>query len=73
MKKTRDYSFLLALIATPILIYLYFLNWRTNVIYGDDINIFLYQSGPHSLGDKINMDLSSRSTGLFMDWLYSSW
>src|SRR5450432_3926447 len=58
MQKKQDYPFLLMLIATPVLIYLYFLNWKTHVIYGDDISIFLYQTGPHTLADKINMDVA---------------
>ncbi len=58
MKKKQDYLFLLALIATPVFIYLYFLHWKTNVIYGDDVSIYLYQTGPHSLGDKIDMDVA---------------
>jgi hypothetical protein len=57
MKKTPDYSFLLVLIATPVLIFLYFLKWRTSTIYGDDVSLYLYQTGAHSLTDKINMDL----------------
>jgi hypothetical protein len=58
MQKKPDYLFLLALIVTPVLIYLYFLHWKTHVIYGDDVSIFLYQTGLHNLGDKIDMDVA---------------
>lgn len=57
MRKTRNYSFIIAIVAIPVIIYFYFLRWRTTAIYGDDLNIFMGHSGLHSLGEKINMDL----------------
>ncbi len=56
MNKSRSYS-LVALLAIPIIIYFYFLRWRTNAIYGDDINIYMGHFGLHSFGEKVNMDL----------------
>jgi hypothetical protein len=56
MNKSRSYS-LMALVAIPIIIYFYFLRWRTNAIYGDDINIYMGHFGLHSFGEKVNMDL----------------
>lgn len=58
MKSSGNYLFPLAVILTPVLIYFYFLKWRTSTIYGDDVSIFMHLSGAHSLSEKINMALS---------------
>ncbi len=58
MRKKQDYPFLLAIVATPILIYFYFLKWRTNVLYGDDAFIYLFQTDTPGLAARLNIDLS---------------
>ncbi len=42
MKKTKQYIWIMSLLAIPIIIYLYFLKCRTYTIYGDDL--YLYHS-----------------------------
>jgi hypothetical protein len=49
-------SFTLSVLAVFIIVYFYFLKWRTNVIYGDDISIFTAYSGLHGVWDKLNID-----------------
>jgi len=58
MEKARNYSFILALVAIPIIIYLYFLRWQTTAIYGDDINIYMSHLNLHSFSGRMNLDVA---------------
>ena len=58
MVKTRRFSFMIAVIAIPVILYFYFLKWRTNTIYGDDLNIFISQSSVHGLWARMKLDIA---------------
>jgi hypothetical protein len=58
MNKARDYSFILAVVGVPIIIYFYFLQWQTMAIYGDDINIYMSHLNLHSFGERMNLDVA---------------
>ena len=51
-------SFALSFLAVFIIVYFYFLKWRTNVIYGDDINIYMSHLNLHSFGGRMNLDVA---------------
>src|ERR1700754_4517752 len=53
----RIFFLMTAFVALACIIYFYFLNWRTDTIYGDDINIYNGYFGLHGFIDKMNMDL----------------
>ena len=55
LKNKNDFLLLLFAIATPIIIYLYFLNWKTNTAYGDDLVVFKEYSKLHSFFERINL------------------
>ena len=40
MTKKEKYFFILSLIAVPIIIYFYFLQWKTTTIYADDLTVY---------------------------------
>ena len=40
MSKREKYFFILSVIAIPVIIYFYFLKWKTTTIYGDDLFFF---------------------------------
>jgi hypothetical protein len=54
---SKKYSVVMLLIAIPILIYFYFLRWRPNIIYGDDLNIYMSHFSLHSFGERMNLDV----------------
>jgi|GEM_PF-2432261 hypothetical protein len=55
----KSFLFLLSLVAVPIIIYLFFLRWRTNVIYGDDLYVFTNHETLKTFVEKINMAVSA--------------
>ena len=59
MNKSFNYSLLLIILLIPVIIYLYFLQWKSGTIYGDDLYIFKGHEGLHSFSEKISMPVSS--------------
>jgi hypothetical protein len=57
MNKNK-YLLIISLFAIPAITYFYFLNWKTEAVYGDDLYMFITHSGLHSLSEKIDMLLS---------------
>lgn len=55
--KNNKYLFLIVSLLIPIVIYFYFLEWRTAVIYGDDLYIYIYHSNLSGFYNKINLSL----------------
>lgn len=54
--KNKNYLLLLLFfIAIPFIIYFYFLKWKTDTIYGDDLFIFKQYSELHGFFQKINL------------------
>lgn len=51
---------LLAFILVPIVIYLYFLRIKTNVIYGDDLSTYINNISLKSFFEKINQSIASQ-------------
>jgi hypothetical protein len=51
--------FILSLIAVPVIIYLFFLRWRTNAIYGDDLYVFINHENLKSFIEKISISIPS--------------
>ncbi|MEO7801344.1 MAG: hypothetical protein ABIR81_05060 [Ginsengibacter sp.] len=55
MTKVKFILFLLLVIAIPIIIYLYFLPWKTTTMYGDDLYIYKTHAALHGFSEKINI------------------
>lgn len=55
MSKLKTLLFLLVMIAIPIIIYLYFLQWKTTTMYGDDLYIYKTHAALHNFSEKINI------------------
>ncbi len=55
MTKLKYIVFLLLVIAIPIIIYLYFLPWKTTTMYGDDLYIYKTHAALHNFSEKINI------------------
>ena len=58
MNRTVNYSFIFFVLMVPVLIYLYFLQWKTGTIYGDDLYIYKNHEGLNSFSEKIGMPVS---------------
>jgi len=52
------YYHMLLAVLVPLIIYVYFLRWRTGTVYGDDLYIFQYHESLQRLYEKINMPVS---------------
>ncbi len=46
---------ILGVAAVPIIIFIYFLRWKTDVIYGDDLHMYITHEGLSSLSEELNM------------------
>ena len=61
MKKTnldtrnRTILWILFLIAIPVIIFLYFLNWKTTAAYGDDLFTYKEYLKLHTFSERINL------------------
>lgn len=55
MTKLKYILFLFFVIAIPIIIYLYFLPWKTSTMYGDDLYLYKTHASLHSFSEKINI------------------
>lgn len=62
MSKKEKYIFYLSLAAIPIIIYFYFIKWRSISIHDDDLFIFKAYSNLNGIAEKISL---SRSFGHF--------
>src|SRR5436190_21208802 len=58
-KRYRTLLFILVLIAVSIIIYLYFLKWKTDSIYGDDLYLFKDHASLNTFSEKIKIPLSA--------------
>ncbi len=59
MGKSKNYFLIISLIAVPVIIYFYFLKWRTNIIYGDDLFSYKAISTASSFSDLTKIYISS--------------
>jgi hypothetical protein len=59
LHKKDNFLFILSAIAVPIIIYFFFLRWRTNVIYGDDLYVFSSHENLKSFLEKISISVPS--------------
>ncbi len=57
-KTSFKYYHLLLAALVPVIIYFYFLQWKTGTAYGDDLYIFQYHGSLQHVADKISMPLS---------------
>jgi len=55
LKNKNNFLLLLFALATPIIIYLYFLNWKTDTAYGDDLVVFKEYWKLHTFSERINL------------------
>ncbi len=55
MSKLKNLLFILLVIAIPIIIYFYFLQWKTTTMYGDDLYIYKTHAALNSFSEKINI------------------
>ncbi len=55
MNKFRYILFVVLVIAVPIIIYLYFLQWKTTTIYGDDLYIYKSHASLNDFSEKVNI------------------
>ena len=53
--RKRAILFISSLIAVPVVIFLYFLRWKTTTIYGDDLIMFTEHTHYKTLSEKINL------------------
>ncbi|MEO6315841.1 MAG: hypothetical protein ABIU63_02250 [Chitinophagaceae bacterium] len=58
VNKPANYALLLFVVAIPVLIYLYFLQWKTGTIYGDDLYIFRSHEALNGLAAQISIPVS---------------
>src|SRR5260221_8377294 len=45
--------------AVPIIIFLYFLQWKTHCVYGDDLNVYSQYMGLKTFSEKMNMPVAA--------------
>lgn len=55
VQKKPNYLLLLCVIAVPVLIYFYFVEWKTTTMYGDDLYLFRAHAEINGVLDKIDM------------------
>ncbi len=55
MTKFKYIPVLLLVIAIPVIIYLYFLQWKTTTMYGDDLYIYKTHAALHTFSEKVNL------------------
>jgi len=75
-RKDGYYLQMVLLLLVPVIIYVYFLKWKTNAIYGDDLYLFQQHEGLSGFSEKINMPVASGkyrpihglSMHFIMDW-----
>lgn len=53
----KKIGLVLSIIAVPVIIYFYFLRWKTSIIYGDDLSIYTFYEGLNTVYEKINLTL----------------
>ncbi|MEO5592924.1 MAG: hypothetical protein ABIR15_10700 [Chitinophagaceae bacterium] len=58
LNKSFNYTFVLFAAMTPVLIYFYFLQWKTGTMYGDDLYIFKNHEALSNFSEKISMPVS---------------
>ena len=58
MTKKEKYFFILSLIAVPVIIYFYFLKWKTTTIFGDDLVFFYGIEHSKNFSDAIHISTS---------------
>jgi len=57
MEKSRSYSLVLLLVAIPLIIYFFFLQWQPTTIYGDDLITYMNHSRLHGFADKMSLPI----------------
>lgn len=54
----NKYFLIFCVLSIPVIIYFYFLRWKTEIVYGDDLYIFATHQGLNSLSEKMDMLLA---------------
>ncbi len=75
-RKDNYYLQIVLLLLMPVIIYIYFLKWKTNTIYGDDLYLFQQHEGISGFSEKMNMPVTFEkyrpihglSMNFIMDW-----
>jgi hypothetical protein len=67
MNKLKNILVLFLLVAIPVIIYIYFLQWKTTTMYGDDLYIYKTHDSLNTFSKKIICLSYSRNTGRCMD------
>ena len=53
--KQRRSLLIMCVVAIPIIVFIYFLKYKTYVIYGDDLHVYIHHEGFKTFWDKMNM------------------